>query len=130
VIVREDGKMIRIDLFDIDVYLIDNEEELHWWAEQNWPDEKHERDAFADLWDTSHGVSMGQEVRGEIFYVLMIKNKRHGTVCHEAVHMSGQIMRHKGIPQCVETDEVRAYMTDYIFRAACKHVGLTLEGHE
>lgn len=123
-ICAEGSTIIQVDPFMVDVLLIENFKQMQAWAESNF----HEQDAMElkGLWWESNGFAFSRTVNGEKMFVVAIREKRHETVCHEAVHCSGQIMQAKNIPWTNDTDEVRAYLTGYLFEKICAALKLRI----
>ena len=127
------SKKISVDIFGVTILCLTSIKQMREF-------EKHNReiidapnactlqmDEMLGVWDRSRGASIRMNVDDETFYIMMLKDKNHVTAAHEAVHMSGQILDVKGVPISMDNDEVRAYLTGYIFESLCDVAGLTIK---
>jgi hypothetical protein len=131
--VKDTNKLVKVDMFGISVITITSYKEFKYFVKHNDVllkdlDGNISYDDFVDSWHKANGASIRYIVgkTGEAYFMIFLRDINHVTACHESVHMSAQILEHKGVPITTDNDEVRAYLTAYLFQELCKRAGLAI----
>lgn len=116
------NKFFSVALFKQDVLVIDSKKGLKKYIKANGVNV--DADLLLDSWRTSNAFVYRCTIDKKPWITVCIVNKSAGAACHEAVHVASEIMRNAGIPTTDDTEEVMAYLVEYVFSATCKIVGI------
>lgn len=116
------NQFFSVALFKQDVLVIDSKKGLKKYIKANGDDIDSEM--LIDAWETSNAFVYKCTIDNKPWITICIVNKSAASLCHEAVHVAAEIMRNAGIPESDDTEELRAYLVQYVFAETCKIVGI------
>lgn len=116
------NQFFSVALFKQDVLVIGSKKGLKKYINENGANVDAE--SLLDDWRTSNAFVYKCTIRNRHWITVCIVNKSASAVCHEAVHVAAELMRNAGIPESDDTEELRAYLVQYVFAETCKIVGI------
>lgn len=111
-----------VAIFKQDVLVIDSKKGLRKYIKANGVNVDAE--LLLDSWNNSGAFVYKCTIDNRPWITVCIVNKNAATLCHEAVHVAAEIMRNAGIPESDDTEELRAYLVQYIFAETCRIAGV------
>lgn len=116
------NKFFSVALFKQDILVIDSKKGLKKYIKKN--KENVDSELLLDSWSASSAFVYKCIIGDRPWITICIVKKSAPAVCHEAVHAAAEIMRNAGISSTDDTEEVLAYLAEYIFAQTCTITGI------
>lgn len=116
-----DNKFFSVALFKQDVLVICSKKGLKKFIKANGG---MDEEMLLDAWQTSNAFVYKCNVNCRPWLAICMVNKSSAAACHESVHAARAIMSNADITVSDDTEELLAYLTEYIFAQTCIIAGI------